>query len=106
MFKNLLNFKVKRTGKQAIGFYLAFLLFNSLFGAALALTFAGDYNSGVTVGAYGALLVVVVLSVLILRERKRYKSYFFLVFVVVALILTRIGGSLLGLIPLAYLTTK
>ena len=106
MFKNLLNFKQKRTGKQALGFYLAFVAFNSLFGAALALTFTADYNSGVTIGAYGALLVVLVLGVLILREKKRYKSYLFLVLFVLSILLTRVGGSIFGLIPLAYLTTK
>lgn len=108
MFKNLLNFEYKRSGKEALGFYLAFLLLNMVVGATLGGIFeqGGSFSSGYTIGVYGAIILQLIIGILILSKRKRYKKLLYIVLVLLSVLLSKLGGGLLGLIPLAYLATQ
>jgi hypothetical protein len=112
MFKKLLDFDYKRKGKEAVGFYLAFLLLNIVIGATLGAVFGrGDsfssgFNSGVVLGTYGAILTQLVIGIILLSKRNRYKNLLYIILVLISMICSRLGGGLLGLLPLAYLSTK
>lgn len=106
MFKDILNFGIKRSIKNAFGFYLSCLLLNILIGITLAFIFVENTNLAFAVGSYGVVVVQFVLGILLLRKRNRMKNFWNIVLVILAIFLTRVGGALFGLIPLAYLSTK
>ena len=106
MFKHLTDFTHKRTPKEAIGFYLAYFLLNLIIGAALGIVLNQGFSNSSVAGTYGAVLTQLILGALILKSRKLFKSFLYIILVILALPLSYIGGGLLGLIPLAYLTTR
>lgn len=112
MFKNLVDLGYKRTPKEAIGFYLAYLLLNIVIGAVLGGVFhsgnsiSSSFSSGVLIGQYGTIITQLIIGILILSKRKRYKSFTYIIIVLLSILLSEFGGALVGLIPLAYLTTK
>ena len=113
MFSELTNFGYKRTGKQAFGFYLAYLFLLMIIGGILAfLLVPADVTSdseafaaGAQVGARFVPIAVIILSVLILNAKKSLTEFKSILLVVLAGFLAILGGGLLGLIPVAYLTT-
>lgn len=108
MFKNLVDFSYKRKGKEAVGFYLAYLLLGILIGGALTAIVGQDnsFYSGLAIGAHIAVIFVFVIGILILSQRKRYKNSLYIILVLVSVLLSQLAGDLGGLILLAYLTTK
>ena len=111
MFKKLTDFGYTRTGKEAFGFYLAYLLFVILAGAVVggllgSLIPDSAYQNGFKVGAYVSVISALVLSYLILDKKKLTKDYTFIILGVASGLLGLFGGSLFGLIIPAYLTTK
>ena len=113
MFKNLSYFSMKRTGKQAVGFYLAyFVLLVLIAGIAGGITgvFMGSAQAvqqvAIKVGTGTVTIVCLFLGYKILDAKKRIGNYPDMVLVCLSGACALMGGALLGLLPLAYLTTK
>ena len=111
MFKNLTKFEKKRTTNQAIGFYIAYLVATMLAAMIIAGLFGGGSSNsnafaiGVRVGSAAAILVSVGLAYMIIQARKLSGEFKFILIGLLAGVLAYFGGGLLGLIPVAYLTT-
>jgi hypothetical protein len=114
MFKKLTEFGHTRTKKEAFGFYLAYLLFNILFsglmGGVVRLfmpeePFESAFQAGIKHGALSAIVLSLVLVVLVLRAKKFFGDFKYILLIPVTGLFSFFGGSLLGLIPIAYLTT-
>ena len=112
MFKNLLDFNYKRTPLEAIGFYIIFWILGFIIGALLgglnALIFNLDIatasSQGIKIGAISSVIYSLALSIIIIVN-KRIND----IKAILLLLLSGIGalfmGCLLGLIPVAILTT-
>lgn len=109
MFKNLTDFTYKRSASEAFGFYLAYLFLGLIiaFMIGALISVAGfDNIDEVRVGAVFAVLFTIFLSVVMLYKKEGFNSFGHIVLAVLAAILSVFGGFILGLIPLAYLTTR
>ncbi|MBU4338569.1 hypothetical protein KKB43_02500 [Patescibacteria group bacterium] len=114
MFNNLTDFSYKRNFKEAMGFYIFWLVFILVVGGLLAIVLSiiiGQTDKeaarefGFKVGVAMAILTNLAISFLILRKKNlRGISYIFLA--LLSGVLASVGGGLLGLIPTAYLSTK
>ncbi len=114
MFTNLFDFSFDRTAKQAIGFYVAWLVILAvacgLVSAAAtpllgASNFRTGFSTGVKVGQSFSILANTVLAFWILKSKNSF-SFGNVVLAFIAGALSILGGGLLGLIPAAYLTTR
>ncbi len=110
MFSQLTNFGYERTGKQALGFYLAYLLLVLLVGGiaggiAGVITGGEDHEFLMRVGGGIAILVCLLLAVLVVSAKGLWSSFLALLLVLAAGGLAAVLGALLGLIPVAYLST-
>lgn len=111
MFSQLGNFGYKRTALQAVGFYIAYLVFTIITAALASMVLGGvtgnnDFEFGKKVGIVVAIVMTLIFSFLILQAKKMTNNYMYLLLAVVAGILSFVGGGLLGLIIPAYLTTQ
>lgn len=111
MFKNLTDYGYQRNAKEAIGFYLAYLFLiifscGMLGGLIGMITQSGDFSLGVRVGTIMAIMAAVVLSFLILKEKKSLDNIGCLLLAIISAVLAFFSGGLGGLIPVAYLTSK
>jgi hypothetical protein len=106
MFSQLFDLEYKRDGKEAFGFYLAYFLLLLLSSGLIGAVFASDFNSGIILGQYFAIIVVTGLSFMILFKKNQISNFGLVLIAIVAGIAAAIGGGLLGLIPTAYLTTR
>lgn len=111
MFKNLTKFEYKRSTKEAVGFYLAYLLLTILIGGLMGglvgvVSGGGGFELGLRVGQTVAVLVTMGLAVMILKNKGILNKFGNIMLVVLTGFLAFFGGGLLGLIPAAYLTTK
>ena len=106
MFSQLFNLEYERDGKEAFGFYLAYFLLFILSSGLLGGVFASDYDSGVILGQYLAIIAVTGLSFMILFKKNQINNFGLVLIAIVAGIAAVFGGALLGLIPTAYLTTR
>ena len=121
MFKNLFNFEYKRTGIEALGFYIVytilFVAFLSLINGVIANIIYPDlktasFHEGVEKGRQTAMIVMPVLllissgilSIAILIAKKIYTVGAILL-TILAICLTSIFGAIIGVIPIAILTT-
>jgi len=109
MFSQLFNFQFKRTGKQAFGFYLAYLFLGMLIGALAGglysiITGVGDFNTGALIGNIVAIIFVLILSVIITLQKNAF-SFLTLSLIILSGVLAVLLGCLGGLIPVAYLST-
>ena len=106
MFKNLFDFEKERNGREALGFYLAYLVIivfsSGLMGALLML----DFDAGVIAGTRFAIFACTTLSFVVLYKKNQLKNYGLVLIALSAGICAAIAGALLGLIPTSYLTTK
>ena len=114
MFKDLLVFEKDRTPKEALGFYLAYLLLAALLGALLSyffvppdpsMTFAEEFQAGAAVGQYFAVIFCLALSFMILYKKKKLQNFGLVLVGILSGICAIFLGGLLGLVPTAYLTT-
>jgi len=110
MFKHLVDFRYQRNTKEAIGFYLAyfllFILIGGLLGGATAiLNTEAVTGSAMRAGAIFAVMACVSLY-LVVMVSKKVTSFGYLLLAVVAGICAIFLGALLGLVPVAFLTTK
>lgn len=107
MFKNLTDFSYKRNLKEAIGFYLAYLLLGVILGGiAGALFVSQGFNQGVRVGTIVSIILSLVISGLLLKEKNLFRNFSYILLALLSGILAAFGGSLLGLIIPAVITTK
>lgn len=114
MFNKLNDFSYQRSTKEAIGFYLAYLLLIVLVSIGLSIPasiiFAGNemeaYRVGSMVGIITAISISMGTSILIIREKKLTKNTGLLLLVPLAGVLAFLAGGLGGLIPSAYLSTR
>ena len=118
MFKDLLVFEKQRTGKEAFGFFLAYLLFSGLlvgiitsfFSTSVAPSgfaegFEQGFEQGQAVGAYFYSVLSLALSALILFRKGHSKSFGFVLIGLSSGVLALFLVAFLGLVPTAYLTT-
>ncbi len=123
MFKNIANFSYRRNGKEAFGFYLAYLFFTMLLGGLAGGIyeiihrssirslnfkegFVEGFKAGIPIGHLASVLFLIVLSIIILKQKRLLRHYGFLVLAIGSGIATILIGSIVGLIPLAFLTTR
>ena len=109
MFTNLLNYQFKRTGKQAIGFYIAYLFLGILIGGLSAgiyalITGEGGFNTGVQIGSLVAVVFTLGLSTIIVIK-KQIVSFKTVLLIIVSGVAALFIGGVGGLIPAAYLST-
>ena len=111
----LIDFGYQRNWKEAVIFYISYLVVIIVMGVSLSLlisTIVGvegeseNFMLGIKIGATVAVAGVLILGILVLAGKQllRHKGYIMLV--LLAGLLAIWGGSLLGLIPIAYLTTR
>lgn len=111
MFMDLMNFGLKRTVTQAVGFYLAYLILTVVtagLGGGVVSLFAGKADNiefGVTIGIGIAILMSVGLGYQVLNKKHLTGNIQLLLLAGLSGILAYVGGGLLGLIPVAYFTT-
>ena len=108
MFSKLFDLRFKRTAKQAFGFYIVYLILLALVGMLLG-GVAGiisdqGFQAGLKIGQLMAIIICLVISFLILNYKKSL-SPGNVILALLSGILAMLGGGLLGLIPVAYLTT-
>lgn len=116
MFSNLADFSQVRSTKQALGFYLAYLVLGFILGAvagALGSTLFAKggsvsevYEAAVKSGLVVAIAYPIVVSFMIVKAKKLTKNFTYILLTVLAGVLGYFGGALLGLIPAAYLSTR
>jgi hypothetical protein len=116
MFKQLTELSLKRNWKQAIGFYIAWVLVIvvslAVFGYLLGIltyspgkTGAEGFASGAKAGGIASLFVTLAFSIIILRAKGILGSFKSILLVLGTAILALMGGGLLGMLIPAYLTT-
>ena len=112
MFQNLTNFGYQRSTKEAIGFYLAYLVLLAIVAGVLAGTLAvamqlsDSFNFGLMVGNIFAVVASSGISFLILNEKNLLNRFEFILLALLAGLLALFIGALGGLIPAAFLTTR
>lgn len=111
MFQHLTDFQYQRTALQAFGLYLAYffltMVIGGLGGGLLGLVMDPDnpFELGLRVGAVVAVITCLTLSSLIIKHKKR-TSFSSILLIVLSGGLALLGGALLGLVPVAYLSTR
>ena len=115
MFKDIFLLEKDRTPLEAFGFYLCYLVLVVLTAGLLGFlikpsstpeTFAEDFQLGLVIGQYFAVVACLALSFLVLYKKKRLNSFSLVLMAILSGILAVFLGGLLGLIPTAYLTTR
>ena len=116
MFKQLSNFSLVRSGKQAFGFYLVWLvvlvvldglldgLLEGIFQITTNTTFT--FGTGVTIGTVLVIIETLIISFLVLASHKTTKRPGYVVLALVSGVVAFLWGGLGGLIIPAYLTTR
>ena len=110
MFQEIMNFTYQRTTKQAIGWYLMYLVICVVMGfavghiAGMFSSPAGAANVGLMAGQISAIPYHVALGVLLLWHRD--KSATNVMLVLLSVVLSIALGAFGGLIPLAFLSRR
>jgi hypothetical protein len=111
MFRRLTDFGHQRTLVEAIGFYLAYLVLGIIIAAglgALAGLVTGNlgFEGGMTIGATFAIGICPVMAFIILGAKGLLSHLGYVAVAVLSVVGAAIGGLLLGLIFVAFLTTR
>lgn len=111
MFSHITDFSYQRTRKQAVGFYIAYLILTVLIGGLAGgiigvATEQSTFEQGLKVGDLTATAVVIILGFIILHAKGRLSHFGYLVLVILSGIITIFGGGILGFLVTAYLTTR
>jgi len=111
MFRKLTDFSYKRSFKEALGFYLGYLLLivlaSMILGGVSGLVLGNQSTEiGLRIGNLVAVIAVLALSFMILSKKDLSGNFGMILVALLSGILAFLGGSLLGLIPAAYLSTK
>lgn len=112
MFTKLTDFKYRRTPKEALGFYVAYLFLISLIGIIVAqligsvtLSLQG-FDGGIRVWPIISIVSCVTLSYLIVKSKKLINKFGYILLIAISGVLAISGSPLLGLLPTVYLTTR
>lgn len=116
MFKNIFDLSVKRTRKQAFGFYIVYSVIGALvaglmsgFVAAIFHPNAKTFEEGARLGAfYGPLfgmLYGVFVCLWIIISKKIYNSFSAVLLTIITVPVLYFFGCIIGMIPAAILTT-
>ncbi len=105
------DFSFKRSRKQALGFYLGYLVLIVLVGAVVGALFGlisggGNLDLVLRIGNIMAILLALGLSFAILSKKKLTDNFGLILVALLSGLLAFVGGGILGLIPVAYLSTK
>lgn len=118
MFQHLTNFGYKRNLKEAVGFYLAYLLFVMICSFLVTVIFSlatgvgaeeslqESMNIGIRYGSVVGMISSIGISTLMVWKKGLLGEFKYLVVILISGILAFFGGGVLGLIPAAYLSTK
>ncbi len=110
IFNNLTNFAYKRTTKQALGFYIAYLLLivicGALLGGVSALIVQDPVSFATRAGSMLAVVMSVTLAFMLLKAKNLHNNFLFIILALFSGLLALFGGGLLGLIPATYISTK
>jgi len=114
MFNKLDNFSYQRSTKEAIGFYLAYLLLIILVSVGISIpaslfltgSEAEAYNAGILIGTITAISFSMGTAALFIKNKKLSKNIGLVLLVPLAGILALLAGGVGGLIPAAYLSTR
>lgn len=115
MFNNLVDFSYKRNWKEAVGFYLAYLVLGVILAAIAGGlssffseigTFEQGYNQGVKAGSVTGVIFCLLISIVLLKQKKLFINFGYIILALLGVILSLLGGLLFGLMIPAYLTTK
>lgn len=111
MFKKLTDFGYKRTTKQAIGFYIAYLILialaGGLIGGLYGLVSGNDsYETGMSIGIIIGTIICLGISIAIIKKKKKMNDFKLILIAVLSGVLALLGGGVVGLIPAAYLSTR
>ncbi len=115
MFTHLTDYTYTRNRKEAFGFYLAYMFLIVIAAVACSVvvarfidtsSFDEGFNLGFEVGSIVAAIACSVLVIIILIQRKLYRSFPYLVMTLVSMVLATFGGALFGLLIPAFFTTR
>jgi len=114
MFAKLTDFSYKRCVKEAVGFYIAYLvmlLIITIILIILTILITGQEgqhtsNLAIRIGAISAMISCIVISFIILYKKKLTNNFILIFVALLSCVLAYFGGALLGLIPVAYLSTR
>ncbi|MEK7542163.1 MAG: hypothetical protein AAB524_00505 [Patescibacteria group bacterium] len=113
MFRHLTDFGYKRILKEAIGFYIAYLLISILFAALLGGILGviigeekAAFETALKIGNIVAVVAVLILSFLILKAKNQLRNFLYIFLTVGAGVAALFGGGLFGLIFVAFFTTR
>ena len=115
MFKNLTNLEYQRTAKEALGFYIAyngffiglFILVGFLIPKFLTMYLVmhpSGFEFLFKVGRILAIITCLLLSLLIAKRKNLTKEFYIKIVIIASMIFAFINGTLLGLVPAAYLS--
>ena len=111
MFRSLTDFGHQRTLFEAIGFYLAFLVLGIILGAVLGflagvVTGNVGFEGGLAIGTAVAIGVGPVLAFSIMSAKGLLNHLGYVAVAVLSVVGAAVGGLLLGLVFVAFLTTR
>ncbi len=111
MFKKLTEFSYKRNWKEAVGFYLSYLLMGLILGFIAGALFGiimpnRNLSEGLKIGVIVGAIYTLIISSIVLVQRKLYKNFGWIILTLLSVILTIFGGAILGLIIPAFMTTR
>lgn len=112
MFGHLLDLAYRRTAVQAIGFYLVYLIAGIAGGAMLGFMAglisggADSFETGLTVGIIFAVVACPTLAFAVLYAKGLIRNIGYLLVAVLCVPGAYLGGFLLGLMLVAFLTTR
>ena len=115
MFKKISQFEYKRSVWEAVGFYIAYLLvlflIQIVMGVTIGLVIENDSTHflGIELARLSSIVFVLICIFILyfVLRRKALLSFPKAIFwLLIVAIFSLLGGGLLGLLPIAYLTTK
>lgn len=113
MFQHLTDFAFQRTKKQALGFYIAYLALiiaiGGLLGIFIQATSPSQKDTSGTIYFAGSLLAILapfLLALTVAVSKRIYTQVSVILVIFLSGVFGSIAGGMLGLIPVAYLTTR
>ena len=115
MFRHLGEFRFQRSLAQAFGFYLVYffagIIVSGMLGGIAGLVsgangFEDGMQVGIKVGTVFAVILTATLTFLILRAKGQFRNVLYLLVGLLSVGAAWLGGLLLGLIFVAFLTTR
>jgi drug/metabolite transporter (DMT)-like permease len=113
MFQHLTDFAYQRTKKQALGFYIAYLALiiaiGGLLGIFIQATSPSQKDMSGTLYYTGSLLAILapfLLALTVAVSKRIYTQVSVILVIILSGVFGSVAGGMLGLIPVAYLTTR